>query len=77
MTDKFQQKYRIPSARFNKWDYGWSATYFVTICTKNKEHYFGKVVDGKMVLSEIGVIADLLWYEIKIMQKILNWVHLW
>jgi putative transposase len=65
MSDKFQNKYRIPSARLQNWDYGSNAMYFVTICTQNRENYFGNVVDGKMVLSNVGIIADILWYEIK------------
>jgi hypothetical protein len=30
---------------------------FVTIATKNREQYFGKIVDGKMILNEIGIIC--------------------
>lgn len=37
MTDKFQDKYRIPSARLQNWDYGSNAIYFVTICTQGRE----------------------------------------
>lgn len=65
MTDKFQNKYRIASARLPEWDYGWNAPYFVTICTKDRECFFGEIVNGKMNLSKTGVIADLMWYEIK------------
>ena len=64
MDDKFQNKYRISSARLQNWDYGWNASYFVTICTKNREHYFGKIVDGEMHFSEIGRIAKQFWREI-------------
>jgi REP element-mobilizing transposase RayT len=60
MTDKFQNKYRIPSSRLQNWDYRWNAAYFVTICTKNRHHYF-----GEMNLSGIDIIADIMWYEIK------------
>lgn len=28
-------------------------------------HYFGEVVNNKMNLSNIGVLADVFWYEIK------------
>jgi len=45
MSDKFQDKYRIPSARAHWWDYGWNAAYFVTICTAHREHYFGEIVN--------------------------------
>lgn len=33
---KFRNKYRIESSRLQKWDYGWDAAYFITICTKNR-----------------------------------------
>lgn len=65
MEDKFQNKYRISSARLPGWNYGWNAAYFVTICTKDRENFFGEIINGSMVLSKIGVIADLMWYEIK------------
>jgi len=42
MSAKFQNKYRIPSARLRNWDYGANAAYFVTICTAGREHYFGE-----------------------------------
>jgi REP element-mobilizing transposase RayT len=63
--DKYKNKYRIPSARAQWWDYGRNAAYFITICTANREHYFGNIVDKKMQLSAIGVIADVFWHEIK------------
>ncbi|MDY0140794.1 MAG: hypothetical protein RBR97_02745 [Bacteroidales bacterium] len=63
--DKFQNKYRISSARLQTWDYASNGAYFITICTKNRVHYFGKIENEKMILSNVGVITDLLWYEIK------------
>ncbi len=62
--DKYKNKYRIPSARAAFWDYGWNAAYFVTICTKNHEYFFGDVINGRMKLSPIGHIANSCWYEI-------------
>ena len=66
MSDKFQNKYRIPSARLQNWDYGSNAAYFITICTKNRECFFGEIVDGKMILSDIGQIANQYLNEIPI-----------
>jgi MSHA biogenesis protein MshO len=63
--DKYQNTYRIDSARLKHYDYANPGLYFVTICTANHEHCFGKIVDGEMQLSPIGVIADVLWHEIK------------
>ncbi len=51
--DKFQDKYRIESARAWWHDYDGGA-YFITICTKNSEHFLGEIEKGEMVLSEIG-----------------------
>jgi len=65
MSNKFQDKYRISTTRLQKWDYSWNALYFVTVCTKNKEQYFGEIKNGKMNLSNIGTLADVFWHEIK------------
>ncbi len=59
----FANKYRIESARLKGWDYA-NGAYFVTICTKNRKHYFGNIRDGKMLFSEIGKIANDCWSEI-------------
>ena len=54
MSDlKFKDKYRIPSARATWHDYD-GGIYFITICTKYREHDFGEIENGKMILSEIG-----------------------
>lgn len=63
--EKFKGKYRSDTSRLKNWDYTWDAAYFITICTKNREHYFGEIENGKMKLSKIGVLADVFWYEIK------------
>ena len=65
MTAKFRNKYRGQSTRLQRWNYGWDAAYFITICTKGREWYFGEVVNGAMQLSPVGIIADELWYEIR------------
>jgi len=57
--DKYKNKYRIPSARLEGYDYGKAGMYFVTICTANREHYFGEIIQ----LTEIGKIAETEWYK--------------
>ena len=52
-SDLYHNKYRIPSARATWHDYNGGA-YFVTICTRDMEHYFGKIVGGEMNMTEIG-----------------------
>lgn len=65
MKDKYRGKYRNKSIRLQNWDYSWNAAYFVTICTHQRRCFFGEVVSGKMKLSPVGIIADILWHEIK------------
>ena len=62
--DRFNNKYRVASARAQWWDYGWNGAYFITICTASREHFFGEIQNGKMILSPTGVIADIIWHEI-------------
>ena len=64
MSEKFQNKYRIQSTRLQNWDYGWNASYFITICTKGRACFFGDVKDGEMVFNKIGRIAQDCWLEI-------------
>ena len=52
------------STRLKNWDYAQNAFYFITICTKNREHFFGEIIDNTMVLSDIGRKAKKYWYEI-------------
>ena len=58
---KFQNKYRSESARAQWWDYGNEGAYFITICTKNREHFFGEIINGIMHLSPIGEIVNNEW----------------
>lgn len=59
--EKFQNKYRIPSARLQNWDYGSNGAYFITICTHKMQHFFGYVQDEKMHLNALGQIAHSVW----------------
>ncbi len=62
--DKYNNKYPIPSARLQSWDYGSNGAYFITICTKNRKHFFGEISGGEMHLNELGKLAEKYWIEI-------------
>lgn len=64
MQNKFKNKYRIVSTRLQTWDYSKNGAYFITICTQNREHFFGNIQNGMMQLSEIGKFAERYWLEI-------------
>jgi REP element-mobilizing transposase RayT len=72
MTDKFNGKYRIKSARLQNWDYANSGMYFITICTENREHYFGNIENGVMQLSEMGLIVKYEWLKTFLMRPDMN-----
>ncbi|MDR0414233.1 MAG: hypothetical protein LBH84_02300 [Prevotellaceae bacterium] len=59
--EKFQNKYRIPSARAKWWDYGRDGLYFITICTACRKCLLGNIVNSDMRLSPIGEIVRCEW----------------
>lgn len=79
-TEKFQHKYRIPSARASWHDYS-GGEYFITICTVRARcvetrhatsvqprgnHYFGEIQNGEMTLNGLGQKLDALIRDIPI-----------
>ncbi len=61
MDKRFKYKYRIESSRLKNYDYSKEGFYFITILTKNREHFFGEIINNKMVLSDLGKIAVEEW----------------
>jgi putative transposase len=49
------------SIRLRGYDYAQEGLYFVTICTHNREHLFGEIKNGKMVLNDVGMIVESVW----------------
>ena len=50
---------RRNNMRLAHYDYSQYGCYFVTICTKNKQHIFGEIINGKVSLNEIGIFIDI------------------
>ena len=63
-SELYQEKYKIKSIRLQNWDYSWPGYYFITICTKDKQCYFGDVIDDKMILNELGYIVKQCWRDL-------------
>ena len=55
---------RKNSLRLQGYDYSSIGAYFVTIVTWQREMLFGEIVDGEMVLNEMGKIVQKWWLEI-------------
>lgn len=72
MEEKYQNKYRVSSPRLAGWDYGSHGLYFVTICTKDRIHYFGDIEDANsreasiasLRMTDIGKIVFNNWLQI-------------
>lgn len=50
---KFNKQYRLP-----EFDYSSNNAYYITICTKNRQHFLGEISNNKMNYSEIGIYAE-------------------
>jgi len=59
-----KNKYNRCSIRLKNYDYSSPGTYFITICTYNRQCLFGEIVNGEIRLNEYGEIANKYWYEI-------------
>src|SRR5688572_21173118 len=57
----FRNRYRIPSARLEAWDYRRPGIYFLTICTLWRDPCLGEVVDGEAAPSDYGRIVAREW----------------
>jgi len=62
-SNKFRNRYRIPTARA-QWHNYCDGTYFVTICTKHRECFFGEIINANLRATETGKIAEKFWLEI-------------
>ena len=57
MTEKFRDKYRIPSNRLRGWDYASNGHYYITIVTAGRNRLFGEIKNGEMILNDLGQIV--------------------
>ena len=58
------QKHHRRSIRIKGFDYTDPGAYFITIVTYQRDRIFGNIVDSKMQLNALGVIADECWRAI-------------
>ena len=54
------------SIRLRDFDYSNSGAYFITIDCEKMRHRFGEVINGKMVLNDLGIIAFNEWINLNI-----------
>lgn len=65
MPSKFDpRKHHRRSIRLKGYDYSEAGAYYVTIVAWHRECLFGEVVNGEMVLNDMGKIVKWEWMEI-------------
>jgi putative transposase len=62
-------KHHRQSIRLKDYDYASAGAYFITLCTYQKQHLFGEIVAGEMVLNEVGKIVYEEWLRSKEIRK--------
>ncbi len=63
MSKKLQNKYKIPPERLQRWNDDWNAAYLETICTIDRAHYFGEIVNDEIQLSETREVVYDEWLK--------------
>jgi putative transposase len=58
------QRHHRRSIRLQTHDYASPGKYFITICTHDRAHVFGQILNDEMVLNEFGTIATQCWNEL-------------
>ena len=57
-------KHNRKSIRLKGCNYAQAGLYFITICTHNRAHLFGQIINGEMVLNAAGSVAVKCWQDI-------------
>ena len=57
------------SIRLKNWDYGSPGFYFITICSYGRQAIFGEIINGEMILSELGKIIKEEWSKTPVIRK--------
>jgi REP element-mobilizing transposase RayT len=61
---KYKQIYNPKSNRLQNYDYSSNWWYFITICTKDRQNYFGEIINWEIILNDIWKIAEKYYLEI-------------
>ena len=57
-------KHHRRSIRLSGYDYSQKGIYFVTVCTQNREHLFGKIENGEMQMNDAGRMVEFTWFDL-------------
>ena len=55
---------RRRSIRLKKYDYAQPGAYFITMVSYQRKNLFGQIIDGKMILNQVGKVVENIWHDI-------------
>jgi putative transposase len=55
--------HRRRTIRIRDYDYTQGGAYFITICTRDRECLWGKVINGMIQLNEMGRLVESVWLQ--------------
>lgn len=56
------KKHHRKSIRLKGYDYTREGLYFITICCQDRIHFYGKIMNGEMILNDAGKMISK-WYD--------------
>jgi len=62
---QFQEKPERRSIRLKEYDYTQPGAYFITLVAFQRQSLFGKINDGAVVLSDLGDLANAVWFGLE------------
>lgn len=61
--NQYHSQYHRRSIRLQGYDYSQTGFYFITLCTRDRQCWFGEIKNGKMHLNSIGYIVAEEWLK--------------
>jgi REP element-mobilizing transposase RayT len=61
---------RLRSIRLPTYDYSQGGAYFITICADDRRCLFGRIVDSRMQVNEVGAAIEEEWFRSPTIRKI-------
>ena len=58
-------KHHRRSIRLKGYDYAQAGRYFVTFCVKDREHFFGEIIENEMHLNDAGIMIERWFLELE------------
>ncbi|MDO6737465.1 transposase [Wenyingzhuangia sp. 2_MG-2023] len=63
------KKHHRRSIRLKGYDYAQAGLYFITLCVQNRQHLFGKIINGEIQLNALGKIVAQEWIATESIRK--------